>query len=68
MRIGYTDPQTVQTAIFDHEAHFFYLCDGHSRQQIKQFEHSGAVAQGSEGKLRDDEGMDHNLTLVETIA
>lgn len=66
--VGQADAKAVQVASLDHEPHFAELRHLRLRQEVQQGECLGALLQGTKCKLRNDEGMDHDLSLVQKPA
>jgi len=62
------DAEAVQAAGLNHRPHFAGLRHRHVRQTIEKRERRGASPQRSQGKFRDDEGMDNDLPSVQKIA
>src|SRR5229473_3606292 len=61
MRVGQADAQTVQTTGLDHQSYFGQLWHSQLRQRIQQSKRFRAFSQRSQGKLRNNERMDHNF-------
>ena len=68
MRINGSDPETIKAARFNHRTHFSGLRHLHLRQQIKQGERLGAIAQIAQCKFRDYQRMDRDLALDKMLA
>lgn len=68
VRVGHTDPEAVQAAGLDQHANFVEVRHLYLRQKIQQREHSAAITEVAERKLRDNERVDRNLTAHQLIA
>jgi hypothetical protein len=62
----YADP--IQTPGLNRDPHFARLSHAYLRQLIKECKGFVTILQRSQGKLRDNEGMDRNFSTMQALA
>src|SRR6202522_4135115 len=67
MCVDKPNAQAVQPSSFNRKPHLAQLCYAHLRQRIEQRQRRRALPQRPQRQLRHNEGMDHNIPLVEML-